>query len=70
MLVLAKRSWKRQRSATEAPRALELLYFVPTMASESASPKTCNLPSEKVFSIQVGCETFRLSGASIASDGQ
>ncbi|KAF4772369.1 hypothetical protein HAV15_004846 [Penicillium sp. str.  len=28
----------------------------------------CNLPSEKVFSIQIGSEIFRLSGASIASD--
>ncbi|OJJ45836.1 hypothetical protein ASPZODRAFT_17272 [Penicilliopsis zonata CBS 506.65] len=27
-----------------------------------------DLPSEKVFSIQIGCEVFRLSGASIASD--
>lgn len=33
------------------------------------SGKTCNLPSEKVFSIQIGSELFRLSGASIASDG-
>jgi hypothetical protein len=32
--------------------------------------KTCNLPSEKVFSIQIGSELFRLSGASIASDGR
>lgn len=30
----------------------------------------CNLPPEKVFSIQLGSELFRLSGASIASDGQ
>ncbi|KAI2766633.1 hypothetical protein DTO012A8_8134 [Penicillium roqueforti] len=28
----------------------------------------CSLPREKVFSIQIGSETFRLSGASIASD--
>jgi hypothetical protein len=28
------------------------------------------LPSEKVFSIQIGSEIFRLSGASISSDGQ
>lgn len=28
------------------------------------------LPPEKVFSIQLGSELFRLSGASIASDGQ
>ncbi|KAJ5485738.1 hypothetical protein N7530_000038 [Penicillium desertorum] len=28
----------------------------------------CNLPKEKVFSIQIGSEIFRLSGASIASD--
>lgn len=36
----------------------------------SDSGKTCNLPSEKVFSIQIGSELFRLSGASIASDGR
>ncbi|KAL4891577.1 hypothetical protein BDV59DRAFT_203479 [Aspergillus ambiguus] len=34
------------------------------------SPKPPSLPPEKVFSIQIGTELFRLSGASIASDGQ
>jgi hypothetical protein len=28
------------------------------------------LPPEKVFPIQIGSELFRLSGASISSDGQ
>jgi hypothetical protein len=28
------------------------------------------LPHEKVFPIQIGSELFRLSGASISSDGQ
>jgi len=28
------------------------------------------LPAEKVFPIQIGSELFRLSGASITSDGQ
>lgn len=28
------------------------------------------LPPEKVFSIQIGSKLFRLSGASISSDGQ
>ncbi|CRL26823.1 Potassium channel, voltage dependent, Kv, tetramerisation [Penicillium camemberti] len=37
------------------------------MHTVSRSSK-CNLPSEKVFSIQIGSEIFRLSGASIASD--
>ncbi|OJI96764.1 hypothetical protein ASPVEDRAFT_58616 [Aspergillus versicolor CBS 583.65] len=32
-------------------------------------PSDCNLPREKVFSIQIGTKLFRLSGASIASDG-
>jgi hypothetical protein len=27
------------------------------------------LPHERVFPIQIGCELFRLSGASISSDG-
>ncbi|KAH8699208.1 hypothetical protein BGW36DRAFT_396762 [Talaromyces proteolyticus] len=34
----------------------------------NASPPACSLPPEKVFSIQLGSELFRLSGASIASD--
>lgn len=33
-------------------------------------PSKCTLPKEKVFSIQIGSEIFRLSGASIASDGK
>ncbi|KAJ5731723.1 uncharacterized protein N7483_006231 [Penicillium malachiteum] len=36
-------------------------------ASDSAR-KSCTLPPEKVFSIQIGSDLFRLSGASIASD--
>ncbi|KAF7588094.1 hypothetical protein BBP40_006193 [Aspergillus hancockii] len=37
--------------------------------SPSTKPRPkCNLPHEKVFSIQIGTELFRLSGASIASD--
>lgn len=38
-------------------------------ASDSTS-KQCILPKEKVFSIQIGSDLFRLSGASIASDGR
>jgi hypothetical protein len=41
--------------------------------SQGRSPATkakSTLPTEKVFSIQIGTELFRLSGASIASDGQ
>lgn len=34
-----------------------------------AGSQTTTLPPEKVFSIQLGSELFRLSGASIASDG-
>ncbi|CAG8082370.1 unnamed protein product [Penicillium salamii] len=30
--------------------------------------RTCHLPTEKVFPIQIGSELFRLSGASLASD--
>lgn len=36
----------------------------------SIKQEQCTLPLEKVFSIQIGTELFRLSGASIASDGQ
>ena len=42
---------------------------VATPASAGKSP-ACTLPADKVFSIQIGSELFRLSGASIASDGQ
>ncbi|PYH91614.1 K+ channel tetramerization domain-containing protein [Aspergillus ellipticus CBS 707.79] len=41
-------------------------------AKQSGSPPKrepkCTLPPEKVFSIQIGTELFRLSGASLASD--
>ncbi|KAJ5266520.1 hypothetical protein N7478_009328 [Penicillium angulare] len=37
-------------------------------ASDSTRQQACTLPREKVFSIQIGSELFRLSGASIASD--
>lgn len=29
-----------------------------------------SLPPEKVFTVQIGCEVFKLSGSSIASDGE
>lgn len=35
----------------------------------AVSKQACTLPLEQVFSIQIGSELFRLSGASIASDG-
>ncbi|KAL3479732.1 hypothetical protein BJX99DRAFT_60475 [Aspergillus californicus] len=38
------------------------------MTSETPPSPDCTLPHEKVFSIQIGTELFRLSGASIASD--
>lgn len=40
------------------------------MTSDSHPSKKCSLPPEKVFPIQIGSELFRLSGASLASDGQ
>ncbi|EEA26520.1 hypothetical protein EYB25_003758 [Talaromyces marneffei] len=46
----------RQSSPSNANKPLE------------AGTQKCNLPPEKVFSIQLGSELFRLSGASIASD--
>jgi hypothetical protein len=33
-------------------------------------PGATKLPLEKVFTIQIGTKLFRLSGASISSDGQ
>lgn len=42
----------------------------PDLPQANAKSPKCVLPPEKVFSIQVGTELFRLSGASIASDGQ
>ena len=44
-----------------------LLYCIDWIMSGSNSP--CSLPPEKVFSIQIGSDLFRLSGASISSDG-
>ncbi|KAL2869248.1 uncharacterized protein BJX67DRAFT_22719 [Aspergillus lucknowensis] len=38
------------------------------MSTEKRPSSDCSLPREKVFSIQIGTELFRLSGASIASD--
>ncbi|KAL2827598.1 hypothetical protein BDW59DRAFT_144050 [Aspergillus cavernicola] len=38
------------------------------MATDKNLSSGCTLPREKVFSIQIGTELFRLSGASIASD--
>ncbi|KAL5333285.1 hypothetical protein BJX70DRAFT_381603 [Aspergillus crustosus] len=39
------------------------------MAADTTPPSEGNLPREKVFSIQIGTQLFRLSGASITSDG-
>lgn len=39
-------------------------------SSKSRAQATTSLPPEKVFPIQIGSELFRLSGASISSDGQ
>ncbi|KAJ6164012.1 hypothetical protein N7470_002684 [Penicillium chermesinum] len=36
--------------------------------SSQQDASACSLPTEKVFSIQIGSELFRLSGASLASD--
>ncbi|KAF3398411.1 Uncharacterized protein F1880_006485 [Penicillium rolfsii] len=36
--------------------------------ASAGKPPACTLPPDKVFSIQIGSELFRLSGASIASD--
>ncbi|RMJ28979.1 domain containing protein [Aspergillus sp. HF37] len=41
----------------------------PDLPRTNTKSPQCVLPPEKVFSIQVGTELFRLSGASIASDG-
>lgn len=58
-----KASEKRSTSTDHRPARPE--------ASLPARGRTsgCILPNEKVFSVQVGSEVFRLSGASIASDG-
>lgn len=42
---------------------------LPASAGPSKKANKCILPPEKVFPIQIGSELFRLSGASIASDG-
>ena len=42
----------------------------PSKTAENHHGSTRTLPIEKVFPIQVGSEVFRLSGASISSDGK
>lgn len=42
---------------------------LPTFNQQATMTERCSLPLEKVFPIQIGTESFRLSGASIASDG-
>lgn len=41
-----------------------------SVSSKKGTRPKCTLPPEKVFPIQIGSELFRLSGASIASDGE
>lgn len=36
---------------------------------QGANPPKAILPADRVFSVQVGTELFKISGASIASDG-
>ncbi|KAJ5238345.1 hypothetical protein N7468_002964, partial [Penicillium chermesinum] len=44
------------------------LLIQATAMSSQQDASACSLPTEKVFSIQIGSELFRLSGASLASD--
>lgn len=45
------------------------VYSVLSLFISVSMTELCSLPLEKVFPIQIGTELFRLSGASIASDG-
>ncbi|KAL2374759.1 hypothetical protein RJ035_000320 [Blastomyces gilchristii] len=62
----------RQSSRANSPNAAaEPSTSAPGVSKRpdsSERAKTCNLPPEKVFPIQIGSELFRLSGSSISSD--
>ncbi|PGH03200.1 glutathione S-transferase [Blastomyces parvus] len=66
------RSTSRQNSRANTPNVTtEPSTSAPGVSKRpdsSETPKTCILPPEKVFPIQIGSELFRLSGASISSD--
>jgi len=48
-----------QRQEPEQVTNSNLIHYIPKL-----------LPHERVFPIQIGCEVFKLSGASISSDGE
>ncbi|KAG5300365.1 BTB/POZ domain-containing protein [Histoplasma ohiense] len=62
----------RQNSRADSPNQNSNLSTsspgVSKQPDYSEKGKTCLLPSEKVFPIQIGSELFRLSGSSISSD--
>jgi hypothetical protein len=61
--------------STEPPGILRDRDQVESIEKDPIVPRRLNtdipriLPHEKVFPIQIGTELFRLSGASISSDG-
>jgi hypothetical protein len=58
---------QEEKTSTEAPG---ILRDAATARARKLNTEIPNiLPHEKVFPIQIGSELFRLSGASISSDG-
>jgi hypothetical protein len=57
-----------EKSSTEPPGILRNSSVTQARRYNTDIPKI--LPHERVFPIQIGSELFRLSGASISSDGQ
>jgi len=61
-------------NSSSQPKTMQMGMGVPPPSSSSAIqlvskiPKI--LPHERVFPIQIGSELFKLSGASISSDGE
>lgn len=53
----------------ETPKDGHTKFNMPSSGSQLAGSIPRILPHERVFPIQIGCELFKLSGASLSSDG-
>lgn len=53
----------------ETPKGGHTKFSMPASGSQLAGSIPRILPHERVFPIQIGCELFKLSGASLSSDG-
>ena len=65
----SKQAQAQAQTQTQAQTGLDHQSFEPTGSIELANRIPKILPHERVFPIQIGTELFKLSGASISSDG-